>query len=125
MEQTITFALLKSLALYVAALVPNHTTIVTAIAKAATGAELTDNINVTILESEVVTIFNQLTVQPEGVAALNNDALENVLLPLLADRPDLAAQIMAIKESNAAQREALVNTGAALVEKIQQAITNN
>jgi hypothetical protein len=98
----------------------------TAIAKACTGiSDMDAAVDITITEEDVVNIYRSLTNMPEGVAMQHNSALSDILNPLLADRPDLATSIGGIIANNQAMRASLENSGLAIIERIQQSLSNN
>lgn len=124
--QTVTFTVSKRLGCYVASVSANKANVLAAIATAADGVESMDaNITVTVEENDVVDIYGVLTALPEGISAPLNDQLNEVLLPLLATRPSLAARIDAIIEHNNGQREEMENRGLMVIDEINTAIHNN
>ena len=123
----ITFANVpKSLLAYIASQTSNIS-ILTALAIAsASQPDMEGLCSVTIKEDEVVEIFRTLSNDvSEGVAAQPNAALEALLTPLLPARPELMAQVVAIKTGNLARLTDLQNSGLVKLETIQAAITAN
>lgn len=121
---TITFSLPKYLACYVAGIV-NNNSILVAIAKASLGYNMEDTITVTITEDEVFEVYRTLTIQQEGATSVYNKQLDTILLPMLADRPELAARIIDVDNGNVVRRNEFVNNGLATVESLQTAMSNN
>lgn len=120
----ITFTVKKELACYAVGFA--DTIVKVAIAKACMDVEeMEDEVDITLEEDQVVSIFQRLTTLPEGISATLNNQLHDVLLPLLGDYPVLAEKITAIMTNNYIQRQDLIDRGLAIITRVQEAINNN
>jgi len=77
-------------------------------------------VTVTVPESLVVRLYTETGMQPERLTTTYNDEIKKLLLPQIADRPNLLAAIQRIAVSNDAEREQRVSYGFRFLKQISQ-----
>lgn len=125
-SQPVEFTVKKRLGCYVVAICRNNPAIVQAVAKASRNvSSLDSSITVIVTESNVVEIYSNLTVLPEGVAAEHNKTLQTVLLPVLLQRDTLAQKIGGISFQNSVSTSSLETIGEQIINAVNEAYDRN